>query len=389
MSVLTSHPALRWLAPAGAALAIVAGGVAIGAVTSAADPTLPTRSAAQLLVDLQTARLEGLSGTVVLRSNLGLPPLPGLARQGGADLSSLISGTHTLRVWYSGPDKARVAILGTLGETDIIRNGRDVWTWSSQENKASHATLPPGVTGPPTTFAVPGMTPDQVARAALAAIEPSTEVRVDGSAQVAGRDAYELVLVPRDRASLVASVRLAIDATEHLPLRVAVYARGVDQAAIEVAFTGISFTRPDPDQFVFNPPPGAAVVEEKSETSPDEATEKDAEAKKDAEARKDAGPARTAVVGSGWTSVFVLRVPTAVDAEVGKNPQAEDRFRAMIKALPRVSGPWGGGHVLSSRLFSVLITDDGRMLVGAVQPQRLVEAAADPAAKLPPSKPAG
>jgi outer membrane lipoprotein-sorting protein len=377
MSVLTSRPALRWLAPAGAALAIVAGGVGIGAVTSAADPTLPTRSAAQLLVDLQTARLDGLSGTVVLRSNLGLPPLPGLARQGGADLGSLISGTHTVRVWYSGPDKARLAILGTLGETDVIRNGRDVWTWSSRENKASHATLPPGVTGPPTTFAVPGMAPDQVARAALAAIDPSTEVSVDGSAQVAGRDAYELVLVPRDRASLVGSVRLAIDATEHLPLRVVVHARGVDQPAIEVAFTTISFTRPDPDQFVFNPPPGATVVEERSlpdgktPTTPD----KDTTAKQD-------DPTRRAVVGSGWTSVFVMRVPTAIDTEVGENPQAKDQFQAMIKALPRVSGSWGGGHMLSSRLFSILITDDGRMLVGAVQPQRLVEAAADPAAKL-------
>jgi outer membrane lipoprotein-sorting protein len=380
MSVLTSRPALRWLAPAGAALAIVAGGVAIGAVTSAADrPALPTRSAAQLLVDLQTARLDGLSGTVVLRSNLGLPPLPGLAGQGGADLGSLISGTHTVRVWYSGPDKARLAVLGTLGETDIIRNGRDVWTWSSRENKASHATLPAGVTGPPTTFAVPGMAPDQVAKAALAAIDPSTEVSVDGSARVAGRDAYELVLVPRDRASLVGSVRLAIDATEHLPLRVVVHARGVDQPAIEVAFTGISFTRPDPDQFVFNPPPGATVVEEDSR--PDDKTRGETETKKDAEARKD-DPTRRAVVGSGWTSVFVLRVPTAVGAEDGENPGAKDRFQAMIKALPRVSGSWGGGHVLSSRLFSVLITDDGRMLIGAVQPQRLVEAAADPAAKL-------
>jgi outer membrane lipoprotein-sorting protein len=379
MSVLTSRPALRWLAPAGAALAIVAGGVAIGVVTSAADPALPTRSAAQLLVDLQTARLDGLSGTVVLRSNLGLPPLPGLAGPGSADLSALISGTHTLRVWYSGPDKARVAILGTLGETDIIRNGTDVWTWSSRENKASHATLPPGVTGPPTTFGVPGMNPEQVARAALAVIEPSTQVSVDGSARVAGRDAYELVLVPRDAASLIGSVRLAIDATEHLPLRVVVNARGVDQPAIEVAFTGISFTRPDPDQFVFNPPPGATVVEEKS--LPD-AKAPPATDKPDPGTGKDGDPLRRAVVGSGWTSVFVMRVPTAIDTEVGENPKAEEQFQAMIKALPRVSGPWGGGHVLSSRLFSVLITDDGRMLVGAVQPQRLVEAAADPAAQL-------
>jgi outer membrane lipoprotein-sorting protein len=374
MSLLTSRPALRWLAPAGAALAIVAGGVAIGTVTSAADPARPTRSAAQLLVDLQTARHDGFSGTVVLRTNLGLPPLPGLAGPGNADLGALISGTHTLRVWYSGPDKARVAILDTLGETDLIRNGQDLWTWSSRENKASHATLPPeltGLTGAPTTFAVPSMSPEQLAKLALAAIEPSTEVSVDGSAQVAGRDAYELVLVPRERASLVGSVRLAIDATEHLPLRVVVHARGVDEPAIELAFTGISFNRPDADQFVFNPPPGATVVEEQGR--PADKHTGTPETGKDAKAS-----GRPTVVGSGWTSVFVLRAP----AGIGPDASADERFGALIRLLPRLSGSWGGGHVLSSRLFSVLITDDGRILVGAVTPERLAEAAADPAARL-------
>jgi outer membrane lipoprotein-sorting protein len=375
MSVFTTRPGLRWLAPAAAALAVLGGGVAIGAITAAADPALPTRGAAQLLVDLQTARLEGLSGTVVLRSDLGLPPLPGLTGDGDADLASLVSGTHTMRVWYSGPDKARVAILDTLGETDVIRNGNDVWTWNSRKNEASHATLPPGVMGLPSTFTMPGTNPEQVARAALALIEPSTQVSVDGSAEVAGRDAYELVLVPRDRASLIGSVRLAIDATEHLPLRVAVYARGADQAAIEVAFTRISFTRPDPDQFVFNPPPGAKVVEER----PDTPAPGKADPKADPKDRPDL---RRAVVGSGWTSVLVMRVPKEIDTEVGENPKGAEQLQNMIKRLPRVSGSWGGGHVLSSALFSVLVTDDGRLLVGAVTPARLAEAAADPAAKL-------
>jgi hypothetical protein len=33
-------------------------------------------------------------------------------------------------------------------------------------------------------------------------------------------------------------------------------------------------------------------------------------------------------------------------------------------------------------LFTVLITDDGRLLLGAVSPERLYQAAADPAARL-------
>src|SRR5262245_59664390 len=130
MPTLTSRPALRWLVPLAAAAAVIGGGAAIGALTAAADPSLPERSAAQLLVDLQTARLDGLSGTVFERADLGLPPLTGLGPPGGqnsvnggsADLASLASGTHTLRVWYSGPMKARVALLGTLGESDVITN---------------------------------------------------------------------------------------------------------------------------------------------------------------------------------------------------------------------------------------------------------------------------
>jgi hypothetical protein len=36
---------------------------------------------------------------------------------------------------------------------------------------------------------------------------------------------------------------------------------------------------------------------------------------------------------------------------------------------------------LSSHLFSVLLTDDGRVLAGAVSPEKLYQAAADPKAK--------
>ena len=41
-----------------------------------------------------------------------------------------------------------------------------------------------------------------------------------------------------------------------------------------------------------------------------------------------------------------------------------------------------GGRTFNSKLFSVLITDDGRVLVGAVSPERLSQVAADPAAAL-------
>src|SRR5688572_4720251 len=143
MSITMSPAVRRWLVPASAALAVIGGGVAIAAVTNAADPALPTRSAEELLVDLQTAQVDGLQGTIIARADLGLPPLP-TAAPGSAQLSALLSGTHTLRVWYASPGQARVALVGQDSETDIITNGDELWVWSSRDNTATHATLPEG-----------------------------------------------------------------------------------------------------------------------------------------------------------------------------------------------------------------------------------------------------
>jgi outer membrane lipoprotein-sorting protein len=366
MSVLMSRPVLRWIVPAFATVAVLGGGAAIGAITAAADPSLPPRSPAQLLVDLQTAGLDNLSGTIVTRADLGLPTLPGLTGgPSGANLENLLTGTHTVRVWYSGPNKARVALLDTLGETDVIANGTDLWTWSSQANEATHRTISgTGIPAHPRDV-VPsgGVTPQQLADLALAAINPTTQVTTRGTASIAGRDAYELVLAPRDPTSLIGSVRLAVDAATHVPLRVQIFANSASTPAIEVGFTSVSFARPDPSEFVFNPPPGATVTDgnkpdagtpDNSPTAPDLGTGK---------------PGFT-VIGSGWTSVAVVRAGKLLPPSV-------------LAGLPVVSGAWGSGKLLRSSLLTVLVTDDGRLLVGAVEPERLYTAAADPAAKLP------
>ena len=80
------------------------------------------------------------------------------------------------------------------------------------------------------------------------------------------------------------------------------------------------------------------------------------------------------MVGTGWTSVLVGPAPTA--ARPVLTPRTS--WTGMLQSLPRVSGAWGSGRLLSGKLFSVLLTDDGRVLVGAVTPERLYQAAADP-----------
>ncbi|MGW5578811.1 LolA family protein [Micromonospora chokoriensis] len=374
MSVLRSRPVLRWLVPATAAVAVIGGGAAVGTFAAEAEPSLPPRTAAQLLVDLQTSRLEGLSGTVVQRADLGLPPLVGLVP--GNELTTMLTGTHTLRVWYSGPDQQRVALLDTLGEQDVIRNGRDLWTWQSRTNTATHRTLSGDVgAGKPAPEAAANLpaTPQQAADLALGAVDPSTEVSVGRSATVAGQDAYELVLQPRDRASLVHQLRIAIDAKRHVPLRFEVLAKGSDRPAFEVAFTEVDYRRPDADQFTFNPPPGVTVTEEKAEAPT---------AGKPGHAGP-AGDPKVRAVGSGWTTVLVARLdgPLAggkapakpAAAAAGSVPDVD--VSTFLGGLTAVNGDWGSGRLLTSKLFSVLLTDDGRVLAGAVTPERLHEAA--------------
>jgi outer membrane lipoprotein-sorting protein len=370
VSVFRSRPALRWLVPSAAAVLVIGGGAAAGTIVANAEPSLPDRSAAQLLVDIQNAKIDGLSGTVVESADLGLPAIAGVTGgQGDADLTRLIAGSNTARVWYAGEDKVRLALVGTLGETDVIRNGSDVYLWSSREQSATHLTLPadgakkagPLAGGVPTT-------PQEAADQALAAIDPTTVVTTTGAAKVAGRNAYELVLSPRDTASLIGQVRLAIDAEKHIPLRVDVYAKGATKPAVRVAFQQISFTVPDAGQFVFNAPPGTKVNESDAKSLEKEhqtAVEK-------AEAHRptlDQGPT---VLGKGWTSILTAKLP-AKDAAKGTEKAPVD---GIIESLPKVSGAWGSGHLLSGSLFNVLLTDDGRVFAGAVAPESLYQAAA-------------
>jgi hypothetical protein len=320
-----------------------------------------------------------LSGTVVETARLGLPALPEI---GGTSITptALLAGSHTARVWYDGGDRARVALVGSLAETDQVHNGRDVWLWTSGANTAQHLRLPAGSptsdgsgekAATPGTPATPAaLTPRQAADQALAAINPSTRVTVDGTASVAGRSAYELVLQPRDHRSLVGDVRIAVDSATGVPLRVQVHAaHDHGRPAFETAFTSVSFAKPGAGVFRFSPPPGAKV----SRLGPPSAGGPNRPAEHPAAG---AGPK---VIGTGWTSVAELSgvsLPGAAAPSDGEHAHsAGEQLSALREAMTPVSGAFGSGQVLRTKLVSVLLLDDGRLFVGAVAPN-VLEAAA-------------
>jgi hypothetical protein len=220
-------------------------------------------------------------------------------------------------------------------------------------------------------------TPQEAAQLALSAIEPTTTVTTSGASVVAGQSAYDLVLKPKDPASLVAQVRISIDAVHHVPLRVQVYSTKTANPAFEVGFTHVDFGKPSASQFAFNPPPGTTVTQ--SSSTPEAAkpsTGGSSAAKPAADQPK--------VVGKGWTAVVVARMPSQPTGSANAAPKAAQRassdltaqLQRVLSLLPRTSGSWGSGRVFTGTLFSVVVTDDGRIAIGAVSPARLYAALA-------------
>ena len=343
----------------GAALAAVvaaAGITGLAARGASADPTLPPLSASELLNRVATADVDAMSATFAQRSDLGLPALPsGLGEdgEGWQAALSMLTGEHTVRVWHAGAERSRVSLVDGDTESSVIRNGEDVWTWSSSSQKAGHASVDakaaaPKPSGAPTT-------PAEAVDRLLTAIEPTTEVTTSGTGYVAGRAVYQLVLTPRDGASLVGQVRVSVDAEKFVPLGLRVLDRaGAD--AITVTATTVDFGAPDDSVFAFTPPPGAEVTE----------LDADHPASERGGDRGTKGEPKT--VGSGWTTVAV--------AEVGAQKKVDPELRSLLDSLPAVSGAWGTGRLLSTSLVNVVLTDDGRIAIGSVTEDRLYAALA-------------
>ena len=359
----------RWAVPVGA-LAIT-GAVTAGSLISVAQasPGLPPRTPAQLLAqvaDSSNPQTPPLTGTVVETTSLGLPSLPTTADP--TSIASLLTGSHTVNVWYSSPRHFRLAVPGQLSETDVIADGSTAWLWESTANSVTEYSLPAGSKAPATSPASAPLTPQQAAQQVLAAVGKTTAVSVDSNVTVAGQPAYELVLAPKDSRSLVGQVQIAVDGRNGVPLRLQVFARGASTPAFQVGYTAIQFVTPAPADLSFSPPPGAKVT------------------KVNLGSQQPAGPdsqlSNVSTIGSGWLTVLDLpsaglTTPGSSGAAPGSGGSGDSAavLNALLHSATPVSGSWGSGRLLRTSLVSVLITNGGRMFAGAVQPSVLYTAA--------------
>ncbi|MFF3845346.1 outer membrane lipoprotein carrier protein LolA [Streptomyces sp. NPDC002328] len=392
--------AVRYVVPvtvAGVAAATIG---LVPALADSGDPDLPKISAQQLIEKIAASDVQQLSGTVKITTDLGLPDLGGLesgllsgaAGQGGdgssadpsAKLTELAAGTHTLRVAADGPDRQKLSLLENAAEYSVIHNGKDLWGYDSASNEVYHSTVDEGQHG---EDAAPA-TPKDFADEALKSVDDTTSVTVDGTARVAGRDAYKLVVKPKQSGSTVGAISVAVDAKTGLPLKFTLTPAAGGAAVVDVGFTQVTFAKPAASTFAFTPPKGAKVTEEGADGPA--AGQGKADGKTDGKAHggeawkpgkspeEDFGQdfAGLNVLGEGWTSIATFDTGGEGVPSGAADTSEAGAFGGFLDSFgDKVIGKFGSGTVFSTRLINALVTDDGKVYVGAVTKDALVKAA--------------
>jgi hypothetical protein len=370
----------RWAVPA-TAVVVIGTAVAVSQITIAqAAPALPARTPAQLLAQVNSdAKLPPLTGTVVETTSLGLPQLPQAADP--TSLSSLITGSHTVNIYYEDATHYRVQVPQTMSEMDAIRDGNTLWYWDSTQNAVTEYTYT-GTSNPASNPASkkdhvqtgPVLTPQQAANEVLQAVGKTTTLSVQSNVMVAGEPAYQLVLAPKDKRSLVGQVVIAIDGKYGVPLRVQVFAKGATSPAFQVGFTQIAFVTPAPANLQFTPPPGAKVTKVNVVSDPGKKATGTGSANNDTTG--------FGVFGSGWLTVAEIPRSDLSNQQgtsgnsIGMGAfggESQAVLHALMIAAKPVHGPWGSGTLLTTSLMSMLMTN-GEVYIGAVEPSVLYAA---------------
>ncbi|MFJ7152050.1 outer membrane lipoprotein carrier protein LolA [Streptomyces sp. NPDC100445] len=365
----------------------------VPALADSGDPDLPRISAQQLIEKIARSDVQRLSGTVKISTDLGLPELGGLedkllsgAAGGSGDgssadprarLTELVSGTHTLRVAADGPDRQKLSLVESGAEYSLIHDGKDVWGYDSKSNQVHHSTT---ARSGRDRGAEPPATPKDFAEQALKSVDDTTSVTVDGTAQVAGRDAYKLLIRPRQSGTTVGAISIAVDARTGLPLKFTLTPSGGGAAVVDAGFTRVSFAEPAASTFAFTPPKGAKVTEGTDGSARPEHDRAGGTSRHGApgHAPRPGGEAARGlsgaeVLGKGWTSVATF--DTGAHGGLPTGAKGGDLGGFLGSIGEPASGAFGKGTVFSTRLVNALITDDGRVYAGAVTKDALVKAA--------------
>ncbi|MFE7511830.1 LolA family protein [Streptomyces sp. NPDC057540] len=382
-----TRKASRFIVPVAVAGVAAATIGLVPALAASGDPDLPEITAQQLIEKIAASDTQTLSGTFKISTDLGLPSLGGLASGlgglggGGSSsadpsekLTELVSGSHTLRVAADGPERQRLTLLDGSDEYSLIHNGDDVWGYDSKSNEAFHEKGA-GSGAPEEEQKLPG-TPKELADEVLKAAGDTTSITVGGTAKVAGRDAYQLVIKPKQAGSTVESVKIAVDAANGTPLKFTLSSVEGGKPVVDAGFTKIDFGRPAASEFTFKAPKGAKVTEGAAQKAAEESGDDLPEGFEGGFPGLGKGFGGSGeglnVIGEGWTSI--AKIDTGAPAP--KTDEAPKEIQGFLDSFgDKVTGKFGSGTVFSTKLVNALLTDDGKVYVGAVTKDALVDAA--------------
>lgn len=346
-----------------ATVGILAGATGLTVVTLPAGaesaPSLPKTTPQALVTSVLKAKPAAFGGTVTAQNNLGIP-LPKMQQQQDGDYQAKVysDGKHHFRsTMQAARDDRRT----------VVEDGKALWSYNSAKRTAHKMPLSAGNGAHKDATrheAANQKNPAAMGRELVDNLRRSSELKVDGTASVAGRDAYELVLTPKPaEKTLVRQARVAIDAQTKMPLRFELFGHNSTDPALEAGFSKLDVGDQDPALFRFNPPEGTKVVT----VDPKRHTGKQHKPK-----------GRTERVGKGWDTVVTGSMK---QSPIKQGKQDEHNSGAGNSKTPQqllkqytkpAHGKFGKGHVLSTPVGTALLTDDGRYAAGLV-PQQVLE----------------
>ena len=411
----------KWIPALVAPATVVALSIAVPMQANAVID-LPDKSASEILQMMNTEPDMSFSGRVTKVSNLGLPPIgnmpdvsesmveemeenmpegmedfiPRVTNSGVfTDVLEIISGTHEARIYVDGPDKLRIQILDPMSERSLTVNGDTVWFYDDDKLAAQFMTMDSAeleakkaeyesensaeIEQRIADLPFDINNPAEVADYVLAEASEYSAITVGVDQNVAGRAAYELIATPLAAETTVDYVSVAVDAETGMALNVKIMGKGQIEPAMELGFTSIDYSTPATSIFEFTPSSDVTVTEMEmpeeftidGETYTKEELQAELESKKPTEAeyeelkaQYEAMENKPVVYENGWASVVEMTLSDDMPLEMFES----ELFSEMTQQVD-------GGKVISTSLVNVLITDDGRVLAGAVNTDYLLEIA--------------
>lgn len=354
------RPRTKAFVAAGSGITVGLAGLSLSALPAGADddPVLPAIGAEELVTSTLAARAPAFAGVAEVENELGLPVVPGMQ---ALDFDAV-------RVFHDGAEGARVQVERQASELTFVRGAEEAWAYDSEERTAQRFAWDGADAAAARKHAEAELAdPSQTAAEIIEQLRPTSDIVVDGTAQVADRAAYELVLTPKPaEKTLLREITVAIDEETRVPLRFDVYANGSSDPVLSLGFVEFEVGAQDADLFEFVPPDGTEV----ETTDADDAARTAHGAEGTAGAGQDIGQDME-TVGEGWDTVVVGQAPA--DAPGGGS--AEQELGGSLEQLGTpVSGTFGSGTHIEIAVGGAVVTDDGRIAAGAVPRQVLVEA---------------